>query len=91
MEATREDGLPIGSLPPPRELEMVKKRLPPFQEENHGSDPGRRTSHWFPATAAGTGDGQKEASTLSRGERRDSELELEGADRRRKTKDHGGR
>ncbi|KAJ1210371.1 hypothetical protein NDU88_005735 [Pleurodeles waltl] len=36
MEATREDGLPIGSLPPPRDLKVVKKRLPPFHGENNG-------------------------------------------------------
>ncbi|KAJ1213354.1 hypothetical protein NDU88_000992 [Pleurodeles waltl] len=32
----QEDGLPISSLPPPQEIEMVKKRFPPF----HGEDDG---------------------------------------------------
>ncbi|KAJ1084148.1 hypothetical protein NDU88_004301 [Pleurodeles waltl] len=36
-EATWEDGLPIGSLPPPRDLKVVKKRLPPFHGENDGN------------------------------------------------------
>ncbi|KAJ1196397.1 hypothetical protein NDU88_000268 [Pleurodeles waltl] len=39
-EATREDGLPIGSLPPPRDLKVVKKRLPPFMRRTTGFGAG---------------------------------------------------
>ncbi|KAJ1155403.1 hypothetical protein NDU88_008133 [Pleurodeles waltl] len=35
-EATREDGLLISSLPPPWDLKVVKKRLPPFHGQNDG-------------------------------------------------------
>ncbi|KAJ1198047.1 hypothetical protein NDU88_001891 [Pleurodeles waltl] len=35
-EVTREDSLPIGSLPPPPDLKVVKKRLPPFHGKNDG-------------------------------------------------------
>ncbi|KAJ1205202.1 hypothetical protein NDU88_000637 [Pleurodeles waltl] len=36
-EVTREGGTLIGSLPPPRDLTVVKRRLPPFSGEGAGS------------------------------------------------------
>ncbi|KAJ1109189.1 hypothetical protein NDU88_006553 [Pleurodeles waltl] len=50
-EATREDGLPIGSLTPPRELKVVKKRLPPFHGESDGC--------WSCCTKESTGDKER--------------------------------
>ncbi|KAJ1127743.1 hypothetical protein NDU88_006136 [Pleurodeles waltl] len=35
-EAAREEALPIGYLPTPRELELVKRRFPPFHGEEDG-------------------------------------------------------
>ncbi|KAJ1169718.1 hypothetical protein NDU88_001609 [Pleurodeles waltl] len=65
---------------------MLRLRVRPWT-----SVPGRRPSHWFPATTAGTEDSRKEASWFLRGERPDSEREFEGVDRRRGTGDYGGR
>ncbi|KAJ1160646.1 hypothetical protein NDU88_001141 [Pleurodeles waltl] len=50
-EVTRGDGLPIGSRTPPRELKVVKKRLPPFHGESNGC--------WSWCTKESTGDEER--------------------------------
>ncbi|KAJ1215986.1 hypothetical protein NDU88_003592 [Pleurodeles waltl] len=50
-DATRENGLPIGSLTPPQELKVVKKRLPPFHGESNGC--------WSWYTKESTGDEER--------------------------------
>ncbi|KAJ1210189.1 hypothetical protein NDU88_005557 [Pleurodeles waltl] len=50
-DATREDGLPIGSLTPQRELKVVKKRLPRFHRKSDG--------WWSWCTKESTGDEER--------------------------------
>ncbi|KAJ1091974.1 hypothetical protein NDU88_005088 [Pleurodeles waltl] len=50
----------------------------------HGSKPGRTLSHWLPAEAARTGCRKRGGFASSKGESRDPEVEIVGADKRAK-------
>ncbi|KAJ1091497.1 hypothetical protein NDU88_004621 [Pleurodeles waltl] len=69
-DAPREDGLPIGSLTPPRELKVGKKRLPPFHGESNGC--------WSWCTKESTGDEERKPKEDAAPEDAETALRMSG-------------